>query len=206
MAFQQWFTPMIHRCIRICELSLSKLELCAQDIVFWMVKYELIRNSSNTDIIHYNLVTYRVHPLQVSNFASSEIKTIVNVRDLGVTLDHCLMMSIHVNIFAHASLQVCTFWPKVHWEHPSLSWPTEHWKTCTRLLPPNLTTVTTSSMVFLIHKSLRFNVYRIQPLDWLQNHFMPIFRKLHWVPVHKRTIFKILLTKWFNINLSDRAH
>ncbi|XP_078357267.1 uncharacterized protein LOC144642150 [Oculina patagonica] len=76
---------------------LSKVELCAQDIISWMADNKLLCNSSKTEILHFSSRYLQRQPIAAVNIAGSEIKTSVNARDLGVTLDQCLRMSTHVS-------------------------------------------------------------------------------------------------------------
>ena len=47
--------------------------------------------------MHFSSRYLRRQPIAVVNIAGSAIKTSVNARDLGVTLDQSLMMSTHVS-------------------------------------------------------------------------------------------------------------
>jgi len=47
--------------------------------------------------LHFSSRYLQRQPIAAVNFAGSEIKTSVNARDLGVTLDQCLTMSTHVS-------------------------------------------------------------------------------------------------------------
>ena len=49
------------------------------------------------EIVHFSSRYLRRQPIAVVNITRSEIKTSVNARDLGVTLEKSLMMSTHVS-------------------------------------------------------------------------------------------------------------
>jgi len=66
---------------------LSKLELCAQDILSWIADHKLLCNSSKTEILHFSSRYLQRQPIAAVNIAGSVMKTSVNARDLGVTLD-----------------------------------------------------------------------------------------------------------------------
>ena len=65
---------------------LSRLELCARDILSWMTDNKLLCNSSKTEIVHFSSHYLRRQPIAAVNIAGSEIKTSMNACDPGVTL------------------------------------------------------------------------------------------------------------------------
>ena len=73
------------------------------------------------------------------------------------------------------------------------------------LCPLNWTCVIVYCVVSLIEKSRNFSVFRTQLLNWLLklrkgDDITPILRNLHWLPVRKRIIFKILLITYKGLN------
>jgi len=105
--------------------------------------------------LHFSSRYLQRQPIATVNFADSEIKTSVNARDLGVTLDQCLTMSTHVsNLCKSASFALKEI-----------------------------------SKIQRVQNSAARLVTKTRRAD----HITPILRKLHWMPVRKRFIFKILL-------------
>ena len=67
---------------------LSKLELCAQDVLSWMTENKLmwLRNSSKREIVHFSSRYLSRQPIATVNIAGSVIKTSVSALDPKVTL------------------------------------------------------------------------------------------------------------------------
>ena len=127
-----------------------------------------------------------------------------SARDLGVTLefDQYLMMSTHVSNLCKSSsfaLKHIGNIPQLIW----INWAQKNW--FMPLCPLNWTCVIVYCVVFLIEKSRNFSVFRTQLLDWLLklrkgDDITPILRNLHWLPVQKHIIFRILLITYKSLN------
>ncbi|KAL9987663.1 hypothetical protein ACROYT_G002007 [Oculina patagonica] len=128
----------------------------------------LLNLSSAFDTIDHSVLMDRLYTrfgLRAAvNIAGSEIKTSVNARDLGVTLDQCFTMSTHVsNLCKSASFALKRIGNiRQYLDQPSTE------KLVHAFVPSKLdrTTVTVSCMVSLIKKSRKFNVFRTRPPDW----------------------------------------
>jgi len=171
---------------------LSKLEFCVQDILSWIANNKSLCNSS--EILHFSSRYLQRQPIAAVNIAGSEIKTSVNARDLGVTLDQCLTMSTHVsNLCKSASFALKRIGNiRQYLDQPSTeklvhAFVSSKLDYCNSLLyglPDK-----EISKIQHIQNSAAQLVTKARRAD----HITPILRKLHWLPVRKRFIFKILL-------------
>jgi len=180
---------------------LSKLELCAQDILSWMADNELLCNSSKTEILHFSSCYLQRQPIAAANIAGFEIKTSVNARDIGVTLDQCLTMSTHVsNLCKSASFalkrigNIRQYLDQLSTEKLVHAFVSSKLDYCNSLLY-GLPDKEISKIQRVQNSSARL-VTKAKRAD----HITPILRKLHWLPVRKRLIFKILLFTYKILN------
>lgn len=169
---------------------LSKLELCAQDILSWMADNKLLCNSSKTEILQFSSRCLQRQPIAAVNIAGSEIKTSVNARDLGVTLDQCLTMSKHVsNLCKSASFVLKRIGNiRQYLDQPSTE-KLVHTFVSSKLDYCN-------SLLYGLPDKEISKIQRVQNLaaqlvtkTRRADHITPILRKLHWLPVRKRFIF-----------------
>ena len=180
---------------------LSNLELCAQDILAWMADNNLSCNSSKTEILHFSSRYLQRQSIAAVNIAGSEIKTSENARDLGVTLDQCLTMSTHVsNLCKSASFALKRIGNiRQYLDQPSTetlvhAFVSSKLDYCNSLLyglPDK-----EISKIQRVHNSAARLVTKTRRAD----HITPILRKLHWLSVRKRFVFKILLFTYKILN------
>ena len=110
-----------------------------------------------------------------SPLVKSNVVLACSVHDLGVTLDCHLDINAQVNQL---------------WESASLPIPWSHL---------NSSSVTACYMALQIKKSLRFSEFKTSLQDWLHEprgkniSHQYWLRKLHWLPIKKRIIYKILV-------------
>ncbi|KAL9951157.1 hypothetical protein ACROYT_G043774 [Oculina patagonica] len=140
-------------------------------------------------------------PIAAVNIAGSEIKTSVNARDLEVTLDQCLTMSTHVsNLCKSASFALKRIGNiRQYLDQPSTeklvhAFVSSKLDYCNSLLyglPDK-----EISKIQRVQNSAARLITRTRRADRIT----PILRELHWLPVRKRIIFKILLLTFKVLN------
>ena len=154
--------------------------------------------------MHFSSRFLRRQPIVGVNIADSEIKTSVNARDPGVTHDQCLTMSTDVsNLCKSASFAL----KRIGNIRQYLDKPTSSTEKLIHAFVSSKLDYCNSLMYGLADKEIS-KLQRVQNLTARLvtktrrvDHITPILRKLHWLPVRKRSIFKILLITWFSTQL-----
>ena len=179
----------------------SKLELCAKDIIQWMTNNKLMCNSSKTEVIHFSSRYLHREPIEMVNINGTEIKTTSNVRDLGVTLDQCLTMSSHINTLCKSASYALKRIGNIrnYLDLPSTeklihAFITTKLDYCNSLLY-GLPDKDISKLQRIQNSAARL-VTKSRKFD----HITPILRNLHWLPVRKRITYKILLITYKVLN------
>ena len=123
----------------------------------------------------------------------------LSVRNLGVIIENCFCMEQHVK-------KICTE-ANYHLRNISkirnISSRTPLKFSSMLLLVLSLSTVTHFCMVFQNTQFVDYSVFRIRQLALLTRKYdsiTPIMFKLHWLPVHSRIIFKLLLLVYKALN------
>lgn len=178
----------------LLQSGISNLQKCIEAIFEWLAYNELVCNESKTDVIQ---LPSRFQPddlLSEITIGKSNVVLASSVRDLVVTLDCHLDMNEHVN-------QLCK----------SASFSLRHVGQVRQHLD-NATTeklghalITSkldqcNSLLYGLPDKEISKIQRIQNSEARlvtrtkrQEHITPVLRKLHWLPIKKRVIYKILL-------------
>lgn len=175
--------------------ALANIQECIVDIKLWMLKNKLKLNDEKTEFM---VIGYRTQTAKVSvdsiAIGQSVIKAKKDLRNLGVTFDSQMTMDSHIS-------KVC----QIGFFHLRNIYSIRKY-------------LNKSSIEALVHgfvssridycNSLLIGVsdYRLMKLQRLQNsaarvimkvhkydRITPILRSLHWLPVEKRIIFKVLV-------------
>ena len=151
--------------------------------------------------MHFSSRYLRRQPIAAVNIAGSEIKTSVNARDLGVTLDQYLTMSTLVsNLCKSASFalnrigNIRQYLDQPSTEkliHPFVSSKLDYCNSLLYGLPDK---------EILKLQRVQNSAARLVTKTRRVDHITPILHKLHWLPVRKRCIFKILLITYKVLN------
>ena len=186
-------TQLYMTCDRAVD-SVSKVELCVDDIKSWMISNRLVLNDSKTEVMHIRSKFKKTAELCSIRIGGTEVETSMSVRNLGVFLDSRSNMSSHVS-------KVCQ----------TASFALHRIGRIRNILD-------TTSTERLVHafvtsrldycNSLLFGIEdkHISKLQLIQNsaarlvacmkkheHITPVRRDLHWLPIPARIDFKILL-------------
>ena len=174
--------------------SITKLEACISDIRSWAMSNKLMLNESKTEIIHLHS-KFRTSPnFPTIRIGDVEVSSSVSACDLGAIIDTNLQLHAHIkNICKSANYGIY----KIGRIRKYLDQ-----KTTERLVHAFVTSRIDygNSLLYGLPSSV------IQPLQKVQNsaarvitrskrsdHISNQLRNLHWLPVNKRIIFKILL-------------
>lgn len=176
------------------EMATSRIEACVRDIDAWMCWNKLKLNSDKTELLYLNAQHHPQAPLNSISVCDEIICPSSPVRNIGVLMDSSLTMEQYVTSICKS----CFY----------------HLRNISRLRK-YLNLQSTKTLVHaLISTRLDFcnsalyglPKYLIDRLQRVQNaaarvvtfsrkfdHITPILIDLHWLPVEKRIIFKVLL-------------
>ena len=179
------------------QLGVDALNLCIKDIMLWIRINMLISNAKKTELIHF---TSRFSPsVQIPSIiiGSTKIDVTNEVKDLGVILDSHLTFKSHINSVSQSAYHSLRNIGKIRkYLSP---------KDCERLVHAFITSKLDycNAVLYGLPSSEIQKLQRIQNSDARivskakkYDHISPILKKLHWLPVEKRIIFKILLTTY----------
>ena len=173
--------------------TLTKLEICIKDIKAWAISNKLKFNDSKTEVVHINSHFRNPSALPTIKIGEALVESVPEARDLGVILDKHLSLGTHVNNICRSSFLAIRNIGKIR---KYLNQPTTE-----RLVHAFITSRLDSC------NSLLFGLpsHQLDKLQRVQNtaarlvtrtkrsqHITPVLEKLHWLPVRKRIIFKIL--------------
>ena len=181
--------------------DLSNVHHCVSSILCWMKTNKLVCNTSKTEVIHFSSKFIKQIPLAKINIGSSEITVASSVRDLGVTLDKHLQMTLHVNqLCKSASFSL----KRIGQIRRYLDNPT------TEKLVHALITSKLDQCNSLLHglpdqeiaklQLIQNSAARLVTRTKRNEHISPILDKLHWLPIKKRIVFKIVLLTYKALN------
>ena len=156
--------------------SLTRLNMCISDIRVWMIKNKLKINDSKTEFIIFRspLLNQNLSDLSVS-VGDIQVSPSSKVRDLGVVFDQYFTFHDHIS-------DICK---STHF----------HLRVIGRIR--NLLSFDFCNSI-LYNPSNRFErLQRIQKQEARmlkriprRNHITPVLRKLHWLRIHDKIIFK----------------
>ena len=175
------------------EAKLS-LEECLSNIIKWMADHKLKMNNDKTEVIVYG-TKQQLNKLNIKsiNVGGTEVKCVMSVRDLGVTLNNDLSLDNHIK----KKCQTASF-------HLRNIKKIRHYlsKSTTEILIHGLVN---SHLDFCNGLFVDQPQYLLNKLQVIQNRAArvifnvkydhsaePLLRSLHWLPVRARVQFKIL--------------
>ena len=177
------------------QCGIANLQQCILAIIEWLAINELVCNESKTEAIRF-FSRYQKHDLELSaiTIGKSNIALASSVRDLGVMLDRHLDMRTHIN-------QLCR----------SASFSLRRVGQVRRYLATATTEKLTHALITCKLDQCNSLLYGlpdkdISKIQRIQNsaarlvtgtkrreHISSVLRNLHWLPIKKRIIYKILL-------------
>ena len=175
--------------------ALHRIEKCVEDVKCWSAENKFVLNDAKTELIHLTsrLSTSSLHPPRIT-IGDSEIVVSSSAMNLGVKVDHYLRMSDHISSVCQSALAALR---RIGQSRPFLNSVT-----CARLVHALVTSRLDSCNSILFDLPL----HDINRLQRVQNtaarliarisrheHITPVLKTLHWLPIHERTIYKLLL-------------
>ena len=170
------------------------VELCVKDIGGWMLCNKLKLNQDKTELLVVSSKYRPRPPLDYIRIGEEVIKSSKQARNLGVGFDRCLDFKEHVKITCksaffriHSVAKIRRYLSQSSTETIVHAYITSPFDYCNALLY--------GLPKYLIHRPqlLQNSAARLVTLTRRQEHITPILRSLHWLSVHYRIVFKMLL-------------
>ncbi|PIK44444.1 hypothetical protein BSL78_18721 [Apostichopus japonicus] len=173
----------------------SRIEACIDEIRVWMRENLLVLNDSKTEVIHFTSKFKAANKLESLRVGSSEVSSVPLVRNLGVYFDQSGLMDENIN-------QICKSASFGLWKIGRIR------RLLNRTLTERLVHAFITSRLDYCNALLNgLSKTALHPLQTIQNaaarmitrsrrheHITPILYDLHWLPIHQRITFKILIT------------
>ncbi|XP_068707689.1 uncharacterized protein [Montipora foliosa] len=177
--------------------GLETLEHCANDIIQWMKDNKLLCNTSKTEVLHF---TSRF--LDVDSIIGNSVKELTSeARDLGVILDHHLKMSSHINnICKSASYSLRRIGQIRRYLNTASTEKLVHASITSKLDYCNSLIYGLPDKDLIKLQRIQNSAARLVTLTKKFEHVTSILQTLHWLPVKKRIVFKILLLTFKVLN------
>ena len=179
----------------------SSVELCVKDIDWWMTNNMLKLNQEKTELI---VISSKFRPkpaIPCVSVGDEQILPKSSARNLGVTFDECCNMEEHVKKICKTSYYHLRNISKIRkylteetteiLVHAFVSSKLDYCNSLLYGLPKNMI----SSL-----QSVQNTAARIVTLTKKFDHITPVLIQLHWLPVHFRILFKVLLLVYKALN------
>ena len=179
--------------------SIVNLERCVDDIRLWMMKNRLVLNDSKTEVMHIRSKfrdRCKIKPVDLCSVrvGSTNVKTSVSVRDLGVFLTNRSDMKLNVSKICQAASfalhrigRVRNILDRTRTEKLVHAFVTSRLDYCNSLLY-NIEDKHLHKLQLIQNSAARL-VTRTRMIE----HITPVRQALHWLPIQARVHFKLLL-------------
>ena len=179
----------------------SRVEACLVDIMNWMSENKLMLNTDKTELLILSS-KFRAEPVfPVLTVGSDIITPTSHARNIGVTFDKFLTMSIHINNICKSAFY--------HLRNIARARRYLSFHTTEQLIHAFVTVKVDNANALLyglpndqIGKLQRVlnSAARLLTGSHKYNHITPILIQLHWLPVEQRIIYKIILLTFKALN------
>jgi len=177
------------------EMAISRINSCIKDITCWSIKNKLLINSSKTEVIHFTSKFAPSPPLPlVVTVDGVSIPAVSKARNLGVIMDKHLSMTDHITKTCQSAIVAIR---KIGQIRQYLN------RKCIEILVNSLIISHVDNCNVLLYGLPKKDLNRVQKIQNTaarliegarsRDSISPILSKLHWLPVEKRVIFKILI-------------
>jgi hypothetical protein len=175
--------------------AISQLEQCVNSVKSWMTANRLKLNGGKTEILHITSKFIRSSSAVDSFTVGSDcVQTVSSARNLGVTFDNLLSMTSHVNNICRAANfalykigQIRKYLDHATAEKLVHAFITSRLDCCNSVLF-GLPDCEIAKL-----QQVQNTAARMVSLKRKHDHITPVLRQLHWLPVRKRVMFKVLL-------------
>ena len=183
------------------EHVLSSIDLCTKDIMAWCTSNGLSCNAGKTEAVHISSCYSISEKIDEIRRGDAIIIPTLTVRDLGTIVDHHLDLGKHVNNICKSASFAIKNISRIR-KYLSQS-------DCERIIHAFITSSSVTAMQSFTdsrkHSWTNYNVLkktaaRIVSKTKKSQHITPVLRSLHWPPIHKRIVFKLLLLTYKGLN------
>ena len=174
---------------------MTKLNNCISDIRVWMIKNKLKINDSKTEFIIFRSPLLKTDLSGVSiRVGDSQISPSSKVRDLGVIFDDCLSLDAHIsNICRSTHFHLRNIGRIRNLSTFNATAPLVHALITTRLDFCNSILYNLPNNKIERLQRIQNQAARMLTRSPRRNHITPVLRRLHWLRINDRIIFKILI-------------
>ena len=175
--------------------AITSVTSCVASIKQWMSKHFLKLNEDKTEILVVSTPTAS-HLVNIPslNLAGTEVETVDNVRDLGVTLDSKLQMQQHVkNITKSAYYQLYRISRIRKYIDQNAAKSLVHALVLSRIDYCNVVLYGLPDYVIERIQRVQNHAARLISGAHRRDHISPVLQALHWLPVEERVNYKVLL-------------
>ena len=174
--------------------GISKLEACIADVRSWAIHNKLMLNDNKTEIVHVSSKFRKTSSLPHVNIGGIEIASSSSAKDLGVVIDSSLQLKHHIrNICRSASYGVYKIGKLRKYLDQDSTERLVHAFVSSRLDCNNSLLYGLPDCDISSLQRIQNSAARIVTCTKRHDHISPVLRKLHWLPVKNRILFKILL-------------
>ena len=180
---------------------MSNIERCVLEIDHWMLVNRLKLNKDKTELLVISAKHLPVPIVQEISVVSETIRSSQKARNIGVTFDNHFLFNDHVATICKSSF----------YHLRNISYIRKYLLSTTTEI---LVHAFVSSKLDYCNSSLYgLPNYQVKKLQHVQNasarlmslarkneHITPILLNLHWLPIHYRIVFKILLITYKALN------
>ena len=174
--------------------AIASIEACVSDIRAWATSNKLKINDAKTEIVHISSRFRSKTTAPSVQVGTADIKPVEGVRDLGVFIDNQLTMSNHVSNVCRTALyalrsisQLRKYLDKTTTERLVHAFISSRLDSCNCLLY-GLPDADIAKLQRVQNSAARLVVGARR-----RDHIQPILQDLHWLPIRKRILFKMLL-------------
>ncbi|XP_072044960.1 uncharacterized protein [Amphiura filiformis] len=183
------------------DAAISRLESCIADVKRWLLVNKLQLNDSKTEVVHIASPFTLTDPISAISIGQSDILPSNQVRNLGVTFDHHLSLKAHVNKLCQAaSLAIRSIGQIRKYLDQESTEKLVHAYVTSRLDYCNCLLYGLPDKLISKLQRLQNSAARLVTGAKKRDHISQVIRDLHWLPIKKRIIFKLLLIIYKALN------
>ena len=176
------------------DISMTRVENCVSDIRSWMIRNHLMLNDTKTELLHLTSRFVSSPAVPSVHVGDSHVTPSDSARNLGAVIDQHVTMNQHVNNICRSTsfalYNIGKLRPYLDQDSTQTlvhAFVTSRLDSCNSLLyglPQNII-----DKLQRVQNSAARLVTRVRG----HTHMKPVLRNLHWLPIRKRILFKILL-------------
>ena len=176
------------------SIAMDKLSYCAQDVMSWMVNNKLVCNASKTEVVHFSSRFLLRNPISEITLNGDVIESSPAARDLGVSLDHYLKMSTRVNDLCRTAILALKRISRIRrYLNSACCEQLVHAFVSSRLDYSNSLLIGLPDKEISKIQRIQNSAARLVTKTKKRDHITPVLRKLHWLTIDKRIVFKVLI-------------